>query len=118
MPGTDLCVTTVRGVVDEVAAAIRRHPDEFLGGVAKVTLHVFINAGVVTVEVMRPRVIGGLHAAVRDAAPLLSADVDALAVAVRSELLAVAPASRLPKQFIVDIFPRGPRPHVEVTTKA
>ena len=37
---------------------------------------------------------------------------------VRTELLAVAPASRLPKQFIIDIFPRGPRPHVEVTIRA
>jgi len=118
MPGTGLGVTTIRGVVDEVAVAIRRNPDEFLGGVAKVTLHVFINDGVVTVEVMRPRVIGGLQTAVQGATSLLPADIDALAVAVRSELLVVAPASRLPKQFTIDIFPRGPRPHVEVTTKA
>jgi hypothetical protein len=70
---------------------------------------VFINGGVVTVEALRPRVIGGLHTAANGAAPLLPADIDALAV---------APASRLPRQFIIDIFPRGPRPHVEVTTKA
>jgi hypothetical protein len=118
MPGTGLGVTTIRGVIDEVAAAIRRNPDEFGVGVAKITLHVFINGGVVRVEVMRPRVIGGHDPAGQCAEPLLPADIDALAATVRNELLAVAPASRLPKQFIIDIFLRGPRPHVEVTTKA
>jgi hypothetical protein len=118
MPGTGLGVTTIRGVVDEVAAAIRRNPDEFLGGVAKVTLHVFTDGGVVRVEVVRPRLIGGTRTDAQAATPLLPADIDALAVAVRSELLAVAPISRLPRQFIIDIFLRGPRPHVEVTIKA
>jgi hypothetical protein len=118
MPGTGLGDTTIRGVVDEVAAAIRRHPDEFRDGPAKVTLHVFINHGVVRVEVVRPRLIGGSCANTQAASPLLAADNDALAAEVRAELLAVAPASRLPKQFIIDIFPRGPRPHVEVTSKA
>jgi hypothetical protein len=118
MPGTGLGVTTIRGVVDEVAAAIRRHPDEFRDGPAKVTLRVFINGGAVRVEVLRPRLIGGARTDARGATPLLTADIDALAAEVRAELLAVAPASRLPKRFIIDIFPRGPRPHVEVTTKA
>jgi hypothetical protein len=118
MPGTGLGVTTIRGVVDDVVAAIRRNPDEFFGGVAKVSVHVFINGGIVTVEVIRPRVIGGLQPTAHGAAQLLPADIDALAAEVRTELLAVAPASRLPKRFIIDIFPRGPRPHVEVTTKA
>jgi hypothetical protein len=118
MPGTGLGVTTVRGVVDEVAAAIRSNPDEFVGGAAKVTLHVFVNGGAVTVEVVRPRLIGGLDTGARRAPALLPADIDTLAATVRSELLAVAPASRLPKQFIIDIFLRGPRPRVEVTTKA
>jgi hypothetical protein len=118
MPGTGLGVTTIRGVVDEVADAIRRNPDEFRDGPLKVTLHVFINDGVVRVEVLRPRLIGGSRTDTQRATPLLAADIDALAVLVRTELLAVAPASRLPKQLIIDIFPRGPRPHVEVTTKA
>jgi hypothetical protein len=118
MPGTGLGVTTIRGVVDEVAAAIRRNPDEFLGGAAKVTLHVFIDGGVVRVEVVRPRLIGGTRTDAQAATPLLPADIDALAVAVRSELLAVAPTSLITSLLIIDILLRGPRPLVVVTIMA
>lgn len=115
MSRTSIGNLAVRTVIDEVAAAIRRNPQEFTGGLEKVTLTVHVNP--TRIEILHPRVLVGAPAK-RAADALLGGEIEAVVTAVRTKMLAVAPAEGLPKQFIIDIYLRGPRPHVEITVKA
>lgn len=114
MSRTSISNPAVLSVINEVAAAIRNNPQEFTSGTEKVTLTVITNP--IRIETMHPRVLVGAPTRL-DAAPLFTGEIDAVVTAVRTKMLSLAPAADLPRQFIIEIHLRGPRPHVEITVK-
>jgi len=118
MPGTSVGVAALRGVAGEVAAAIRQHEHEFLDGRGKVTLMVYLGIGTPRIELLRPRVLAGAPAVGQAAPSRLPADIQWLADEVHRRIMLNVSTAVLPKQLVIDIFLRGPRPTIEIKTKS